>query len=85
MIDELKYYFNKILWEYINAYQYSFFGWLNFKWHKNFWYSMIYSNNGYLIIKNGNTYHIGWKGKLNNYFSQSKIKKYLCKRKGWKC
>ena len=46
---------------------------------------MIYSNNGYLIIKNGNPYHIGWKGKLNNYFSQSKIKKYLCKRKGWKC
>lgn len=71
---KLSYYLKEFIWEYNNTWEYSFFGFLNFKWYKNFWYQIIYSRNGYS----------GWKKLLNDFCYLLGISRYLCKRKGWK-
>lgn len=76
----------KILWEYRNAWQYSFWGWLNPIWHSNFWYNMIFSYNGWYVAnpREGKPYHKGWKGKLNYSFHWYGVTWLLCKLKGYK-
>jgi len=64
-----------VIWNYRNAYEYSFCGWLNIKWHQNWWYQLMFS-------KNGKAY--GWKGYLNRFFYTSGISKYLGKKRGYK-
>lgn len=77
---KMKKWIKKEIWNYRNAWPYSFWGWLNPKCHKHFWFNMIYSQNGHHVKGKP----VNWKGYLNDFIRDIGLKRYLCKKRGWK-